>query len=76
MMEWDYIHCDGSEMRRKLDLLLINGDYISDYARSLPPLVVKLEGIHIKKKSQAKPLGKVMLMKKLHNSICNYITLI
>lgn len=32
------------EIKEKTDLILINGDYISDYPRSLPPFVVKLEG--------------------------------
>lgn len=47
------------EMREKTDLILINGDYLSDYPRSWPPLVIKVEGIHIKKPKQIKPLPKV-----------------
>jgi hypothetical protein len=46
------------EMNRNLSLIMTNGDYIEDYARSFPPFVVKVPGIHVAENS-LKPLNDV-----------------
>lgn len=50
---------DVHDMRELTSLMIINGDYLSDYPRSFPPFVVKVPGIHLKKTGEHKPLKKV-----------------
>lgn len=46
------------ELRDSQSLIIINGDYITDYPRSFPAFVVKVHGIHLKKEAPP-PLPKV-----------------
>ncbi|XP_021946967.1 UDP-glucuronosyltransferase 1-7C [Folsomia candida] len=44
------------DMEADISLLLINGNYLEDYARSLPPFVVKVPGMHIRENLEAEQL--------------------
>jgi hypothetical protein len=50
---------DVDDIRDLTSLMIINGDYLTDYPRSLPPFVIKVPGIHIKKPNEHLQLSKV-----------------
>lgn len=49
------------DFQANTSLVLINGDFIEDYPRSLPPNVVKVPGLHVKARNglNNKPVNKV-----------------
>lgn len=49
------------EIQGNTSVILINGDFIEDYPRAFPPMVVKVPGLHVQVRNGLKngPLEKV-----------------
>jgi hypothetical protein len=59
----------ASDVQDMTSLIIINGNYISDYPRSYPPFIIKVYGIHIKKPGEHKQLDKVTYIHSERNGL-------